>query len=205
MIQLLMDCLTCRIRQVFFVFIMVTVGSVFAAPKISYSVEKTGSEYKVRITGSSLGTIKSGLITCGYKAQVDIDNASVYSPLTSIAIGASINRANNQVKITLSAMGKVTIDNSELLCIEFKITGLEENSVFGVLSAEFTDPQGTVRNAEIAPVYTLPGRQMANGIRKISVDRSFLLNGRSISQSRVQKLRNEIKHGDVSLRIIKRK
>lgn len=205
MIHLITGCFTCRIRQVFCVFIMGIVTSVFAAPKISYSIEKSGSEYTVRITGSSLGTIKSGLITCEYKAQVDIDNASAFSPLASVAIGASIDRANHKVKITLAAMGSVTIDNSELLCIEFKITGLDENSLFGILSAEFKDTQGNVRNAEIAPVKISRGYQIGDGKQKTSVGRSFLLNGRSVPQSRVQQLRNEMKHGDISFRIITRK
>jgi hypothetical protein len=184
---------------------MLIAAGVFSAPKIGFSIEKSGTEYKVHITGSSLGTIKSGEITCEYKSQVDIDNAFAYSPLSSIAIGASIDRANHRVKITLSATGELIVENAEILLMEFKISGLDEQSLFGVLSAAFKDPQGNVRNAEIAPVRTLPWHKVAIEKTGQPVEKCYLLNGRAIPQKKIKQLRYEMMHGDVSHRIVMRR
>jgi hypothetical protein len=194
----------CRLRWGFFAFIIIIAVGAYSAPKIGFSIVKDGSRYKVHITGSSIGAIKSGEITCEYSTAVDIDNTLVHSPLSSVAISGSIDRTKHRVKIGLTTAGNVTIENAEIVSIDFTLSGQPEQSLFGVTSAVFTDPQGNVHNAEILPVKIISQQMVASGIQNHQVEKCFLLNGRAISQQRVIALRHEMLHGDVSLRIIKR-
>jgi hypothetical protein len=182
---------------------LIAVGA-YSAPKIGFSIVKDGSKYKVHITGSSVGAITSGEINCEYSPIVDIDNALVHSPLSSIALGGSIDRTKRRVKLALTTTGNVKIENSEIVSIDFTLTGPADQALFGVISAVFTDPQGNVHNAEILPVSISTRKMYVSGVINHQVEKSILLNGRVVPQQRVQLLRYEMTHGDVSLRVITR-
>jgi hypothetical protein len=196
----------CRVRQGFFAFMAFFAVYSSAAPQVGYSVVKSGSSCKVRISGSSIGAIKSGEIVCEYAMQLDIDNALVYSPLSSIAVGASVDRVNHKVKIILNTTGKMTIDNAEMIVVDLKLSGSETTPVFGLTSAQFTDPQGSVKSAQILPVGVLiENRVHSNYYKRDQELKYYLLNGKAVPQKLTEQFRNAMNRRDVFLRIVPRR
>lgn len=194
----------CRVRQGFFAFMAFFAICTYAAPQVGYSVVKSGSNCKVRISGSNIGAIKSGEIVCEYAPQLDIDNALVYSPLSSIVVGASVDRINHRVKLIINTTGKVSIDNTEMIVIDLKLSGSEAVPVFGLTSALFTDSQGLVKSAQILPVGVIFENRVQHTIysKGNQVLKSYLLNGRIVPQEIADRFRKEMIRGDVFLRIV---
>lgn len=197
----------CRVRQGFFAFMAFFAVCTTAAPQVDYSIVKTGSNCKVRVSGINIGVIKSGEIVCEYAAQLDIDDALVYSPLSSTVVGASVDRVNHRVKIFINTTGKVTIDNAEMIVVDFKLSGSETEPLFRLTTAVFTDSQGTVKNAQILPV----GVRSGNGVNYSTYNKgnqtqkSFLLNGKTVPQEMVERFQKEMIRGDVFLRIVRKR
>lgn len=194
----------CRVRQGFFAFMALFAVCITAAPKIDYSIVKNGPNCRVRISGSDIGVIKSGEIVCEYAAQLDIDDALVFSPLSSTVVGASVDRVNHRVKMIITTTGNVTIDNTELMVIEFKLSGSETGPLCRLTSAVFTDSQGAVKNAHIIPLSVISG----NGASHFTYSKGdpvlklYLLNGKAVPNEMTELLRKEMIRGDIFLRII---
>lgn len=197
----------CRVRRGFFAFIAIFAVGVIAAPQVDYSIVKSGLTCKVRVSGSSIGFIKSGELVCEYTAQLDIDDALVYSPLSSIVVEASVDRVNHRVKIVINTTGKVAIDKVEVIVIELKLSGSETEPLFRLTNAVFTDSQGLVRNAQILPVGIISGSGMKSPAQNAGrqVSKLFLLNGKTVPVETAERFRKEFVCGDVFLRIVKQR
>jgi hypothetical protein len=197
----------CRVRQGFFAFIAFFAVYTAAAPQVGFTLVKSGSNCKVRISGSSIGAIKSGEIVCDYATQLDIDNALVYSPLNSIVVGASVDRVNHKVKLIINTTGKVSIENSEIIVIDLKLSGSEADPLCRPVSAVFTDSQGLVKNAQILPVGIIKGNRTARfaNNKEMQISKSYLLNGKTVPKVMEERFRNEMIRGDVFLRIVRKR
>ncbi|HEX2956106.1 MAG TPA: hypothetical protein VHO70_04720 [Chitinispirillaceae bacterium] len=197
----------CRVWQGFFAFMAFVVVVTTAAPQVGYSIVKNGSSCRIKISGSSIGTIKSGEIICEYSTQLDIDEALVYSPLSAIVVGASVDRVNHRVKLVLNTTGKVSIDNTEMIVVDLKLNGLEKEPLFGLASAVFTDPQGTVKNAQILPVNVNLCKDITHSVysKGNQVLKSYLLNGRSVPLENVEQLQKKMMRGNISLRLVSKR
>jgi hypothetical protein len=193
----------CRVRQGFFAFIVLFAVCITAAPQVNYSIIKSSSSCRVRISGSDIGTIKNGEIVCEY-AALDIDEALVYSPLSSMVVGASVDRLNHRVKIVITTTGKVTIDNTEIIVIEFKLSGSDAEPLCKLTSAVFTDSQGAVKNALIIPLSILFGHGAAHSTysKGDTVLKLYLLNGKAVPKEIAQRFQKEKIRGDIFLRIV---
>jgi hypothetical protein len=198
------DVFPCRVRQGFFALMAFFAVSTFATPQVGYTIIKSGSSCNVRISGCNIGAIKSGEIVCEYATQLDINDALVYSPLSSITVGASVDRINHRVKLVINTTGKITIDNTEMIIIELKLSGSEAMPVFGLTSALFTDTQGVVKSAQILPVGVIVENRIQHSIysRGNQDLKSYLLNGKAVKQEIAERFRNEMIRGDVFLRIV---
>lgn len=194
----------CRVRQGFFVFILMLVAGVFSAPQIGYTIVINGSDCLVRIYGSNAGVVKSGEIVCDYSAQFDIDNALVYSPLSSIIVGASIDRVNHRLKLVINATGKITIDNSEMVDIDLNVPESQQGSILSILGASFTDPQGNKTNASVNPVNVAFRKTSVCRVAKDNLQSYIMLDGRRVSSTRAQQIQAQMLRGYISLRMVRK-
>jgi len=197
----------CRVRQGFFAFIAFFVVYATAAPQVGYSIVKNGSSCRVRITGSTIGTIKSGEIVCEYAVKLDINEALVYSPLSSIIVGASVDRANHRVKLVITTTGKVSIESGEIIVIDLKLSGSETEPLCKPVSAAFTDSQGLVKNAQILPVGIIKRDQAAHTVndKGVLIQKSYLLNGKTVPENMADRFRKEMIQRDIFLRIVRKR
>ncbi len=194
----------CRVRQFFFSLMAFFAVCSTAAPQIGYSIVKNNSSCTIRIFGCNIGAIKSGEILCEYAPQLDIDNALVYSPLSSIIVGASLDRENHRVKLVINTTRKITIDNTELIVVDLELSGSESVPIFGLSSAFFIDTQGSVKTVQILPVGVISEKHQPYSAynKGNQIAKHYLLNGKSVPLEKAERFRREMRGGDVFLRIV---
>lgn len=155
--------------------------NISATPKIGLTISNNANGRQVNIYVLSLGPLKSGVIECEYAPLIDLDHTYLGSPVSSLSLGASINKADNKILIFLDATSSLTIDSATVVTMEIPFSDIESWKVLTLLSASFTTPNGDSCFADIIPPVKTKLVKPKNKTCKNLSSQHFLLDGRCIS------------------------
>lgn len=155
--------------------------NISAVPKIGLTIFNNGNARQINIYVLSLGTFKSGVIECAYSPLADLDHSYLGSPVSSLSLGASINKADNKILIFLDATSSLTIDSATIVTMEIPLSDMENSQALTLISATFTTPNGDSCFADIIPPVKIKQTKPKNRTSMNFTSQFFLLDGRCIS------------------------
>jgi hypothetical protein len=184
--------LPCPWRQGLFLFLIIAAVNIWAEPSVDLSVFKEGNNYRVTISGDSIGMVKSSVIVCKYDQSVDVDNAFVGSPIASLSFGVSIDRVNKLLVISLKAASQLNINDADLVFLKLPISGIESQPVLILQSASFTDPQNVTKLVKVKETSKIISENSKRiQYKKAISQRYYLLNGSVLSGKKVAEINAE--------------
>jgi hypothetical protein len=195
----------CHIWQgVFLILIMSSVTSLFAKPTVGLLVGINDNNGNIRVVGTSLEEFKSGTIEFEYDSSIDIDDVLLGSPISAIALGASIDRSNHRLRITISATKPVVIDSASIISFEVLVSSVAPFYALTILNASFTNQSGVAQTADIRPTLSvgITWHTFKNKKEFSKPDQFFQLNGRMLSQKTIQNYNRLVSKYTISQRII---
>lgn len=175
----------CHIRRgVLLILIVSSVTNIFGKPAVGLFFGTSGSNTHITVVGTSVGGFKNGIIECEYDPSIDIDDALLGSPISAIALGASIDRPSHRLRITISATKQIVIDSASVITLEIPSSSVAPLSVLKILSASFTNQSGVTQTADIRSSLKvgIAYHPFRNKKEITKPDQFFQFNGRAISQ-----------------------
>lgn len=172
-------------QGVFLILLFSSVTTVFSKPAVGLLFGNNGHNDIITFVGIAVEGFKSGIIECEYDASIDIDQALLGSAISAIALGASIDRSNHRLRITISATRQLAIDSVSIITLEIPLSGTPPLSVLKILSASFTNQNGATQTADIRPSLKvgISYHPFRNRKEYTKPDQFFQFNGRTISQN----------------------
>ncbi len=195
----------CHIWRGFLVIILYLTMQVAAEPGVGLTMVKEGNNCIITIYGVSIGSLSEGKIVCRYSTAVKIEEALIGSPVSSFSVGASIDKENRQLFVFISVTGQVNIDSTSIGILQFPLSGVQDNSTFQLLSAEFTNTQGEKSNAKILTGTSVLNRHVQFRKKAEGQQEYYLLNGRCMQYHMVSRFEKKAIRDGVPYRIYKRK
>lgn len=193
----------CRLWRGFFVFVIIVTGQAVAMPAVGLIMGKNGDDCRVTIYGVSIGAFKEGKITCQYDPAVEIEDALIGSPVTSISIGASIDKNNRKLTIYLSVTRKVNIDSSYMGILQFPVNGILDNSIFSLIDATFINEKGESFYPVILPAASVMNKHVKVGNKSAAFQKYYILNGRLVDNKIMKNLEKKSVGQGIPIRVLK--
>lgn len=186
-----------------FVLVLFLTAQVMAVPGVGIRMSKKGDYCHITIYGVSIGAFREAKITCEYGSSVEIDKSLIGSPVSSISIGASLDREKRRLTVLMSTTGDVNIDSASIGIIQFPFSGVPDNSTFRLLNATFKNNHGETINVVILPANSVQKKHLNHYSEKKGYH-YIMLNGRCIKLQVLKKLEKKAYGNCVPVRIIKK-
>src|SRR5512133_346155 len=185
-----------------FLFFFLT--TVVAAPAIRYSMSESAGFINMSIMAYSLEPFKSSSVKIKYSSGIDIENASVATSVTSLSVGASIDKKNNILDITIFQTKRISIDSMVLISLKFPSVTSIVASDLSIIETLFTDYGGSTFNVPVSHgvkvmnFYSGPKHSFA------APGGYYLLSGRKVTGVLALKRKLPMQRYDMNLRIMQK-
>lgn len=184
----------------FIIAIILLTTQLCAKPSVSYLVVKNGTVSSIVICAKSLGSIVGGNIQCEYDPGDSIDGALISSPTAGFVLGASLNRTQHLLQITITTIRTITVDSAKIAVLE--IPSIKSTSSFTVKSASFIDKNGVTQNADISKASTVAPFALAKKKSRAETNHYYMLNGTLMSQRMMDKYNRKANSGFIPQRVL---
>jgi hypothetical protein len=185
-----------------FLFYILTAAN--GAPVIMYTVSESAGYINMSIMAFSLEPFKKSTLKIKYASGTDIANASVATSVASLSVGASIDKFNSILDITIFQTKKTGIDNVVLISLKVPSVTLVASPDLTVLEAQFTDYNGGMFNVPVSGdvkvrhLYSIP--EQSHTVRY----GYYLLSGKKVAGTFAFKRELPRQRCDMNMRIIQK-
>ncbi len=185
-------------------FLFFCLTTVDGAPAINYSMSESAGFITMSVMAYSLEPFKTSSVKIKYSSGVDIENTSVGTSVSSLSVGASIDKQNNILDITIFQTKKISIDSVVLLSIKFPSAASFTASDLSIIEAQCTDYSGSAFNVPVSQgvkiihFYSEPKHSFAPPVGY------YLLSGRKVTGVLALKRVLPLHRYDMNLRIVQK-
>jgi hypothetical protein len=131
-----------------FLFFLIT--AIDGAPALKYSLSESAGCITMSVMAYSLEPFKTSTLKIKYSSGVDIENASVGTSVSSLSIGASLDKENTVLDITIFQTKKISIDSMILISLKFPSAASFVASDFAIIEAQCADYSGSAFNVPVS-------------------------------------------------------
>lgn len=185
-----------------FLFFLIT--AIDGAPALRYSLSESAGSITMSVMAYSLEPFKTGSIKIKYPSGVAIEDASIASSVASLSVGASIDKGNNVLDITIFQTKKISIDNKVLISLKFPSEPSVTPADLAIIEAQFTDYRDSTFSVPVSNNVSVRNFYFSKKLSHAAPCGYYLLSGRKIAGEYALKGKVPKNKYNMNVRIVKK-